>query len=123
VSGPAGDPVAEALRELRREYHAESPARVAELRRVLALLDEAVGQCEDEPLPDAGTALDGSSSPSCSGVSTRSSISGAGSMTLRADGREDFAAGSAGNDAAGRICVDVDAVCGSAGCRAICTAS
>jgi len=38
VSGPAGDPVAEALRELRREYHAESPARVAELRRVLALL-------------------------------------------------------------------------------------
>jgi len=32
------DPVAEALRELRREYHAESPARVAELQRGLAAL-------------------------------------------------------------------------------------
>jgi HPt (histidine-containing phosphotransfer) domain-containing protein len=32
------DPVAEALRELRREYHAESPARIAELQRGLAAL-------------------------------------------------------------------------------------
>jgi HPt (histidine-containing phosphotransfer) domain-containing protein len=32
------DPVAEALRELRREYHAEGPARVAELERGLAAL-------------------------------------------------------------------------------------
>ncbi|TFG45070.1 MAG: hypothetical protein E4H41_06035 [Gemmatimonadales bacterium] len=32
------DPVAEALRELRREYHAESPARVVELQRGLAAL-------------------------------------------------------------------------------------
>lgn len=32
------DPVAEALRELRREYHAESPARVEELRRGLVAL-------------------------------------------------------------------------------------
>lgn len=32
------DPVAEALRELRREYHAESAARVAELQRGLAAL-------------------------------------------------------------------------------------
>ena len=32
------DPVAEALRELRREYHAEAPARVAELERGLAAL-------------------------------------------------------------------------------------
>lgn len=32
------DPVAAALRELRREYHAESPARVVELERGLAAL-------------------------------------------------------------------------------------
>ena len=32
------DPVAEALRELRREYHAESATRVAELQRGLAAL-------------------------------------------------------------------------------------
>jgi HPt (histidine-containing phosphotransfer) domain-containing protein len=32
------DPIAEALRELRREYHAEGPARVAELERGLAAL-------------------------------------------------------------------------------------
>ena len=32
------DPVAAALRELRREYHAEGPARVAELERGLAAL-------------------------------------------------------------------------------------
>ena len=32
------DPVAAALRELRREYHAEGPARVAELEAALAAL-------------------------------------------------------------------------------------
>jgi HPt (histidine-containing phosphotransfer) domain-containing protein len=32
------DPVAEALRELRREYHAESAARIAELQEGLAAL-------------------------------------------------------------------------------------
>jgi len=32
------DPVAAALRELRREYHAESAARIAELQRGLAAL-------------------------------------------------------------------------------------
>jgi HPt (histidine-containing phosphotransfer) domain-containing protein len=35
------DPIAAALRELRREYHAEGPARVAELERGLAALRAA----------------------------------------------------------------------------------
>jgi len=48
VSGPVSDPVAEALRELRREYHAESPARVAELRRVLAALAGGEERAETE---------------------------------------------------------------------------
>ena len=34
------DPVAAALRELRREYHAEGPARVAELEAALTALRE-----------------------------------------------------------------------------------
>ncbi len=36
--GTVSDPVAEALRELRREYRAEAPARVAELEQALAAL-------------------------------------------------------------------------------------
>ncbi len=42
------NPVEDALRELRREYHAESPARVAELRRVLTSLAGGDERAETE---------------------------------------------------------------------------
>jgi len=46
-----------------RDYTAAGWATTAELAeidaRVEAVLDEAVGQCEDEPMPEAMTALDG----------------------------------------------------------------
>jgi len=55
----AKDPIDRCIRDFTAAGWATA-AELAEIdRRVLALLDEAVGQCEDEPLPDAGTALDG----------------------------------------------------------------
>jgi hypothetical protein len=65
--------------------------------------------------PFGGPLIGASITGSSSGCSTRSSINGAGSAVLRADGRDGFGIGSADNDAAGLMCVDAGALCASSG--------
>lgn len=55
----AKDPIDRCIRQFTDAGWA-TEAELADIdARILALLDEAVARCEDEPMPEAGTALDG----------------------------------------------------------------